>query len=33
MRHVVIVLRDGRRTEGIGFDQIGTGGQILFVNS
>jgi hypothetical protein len=26
MRHVVIVLRDGRRTEGIGFNQIGTGG-------
>ena len=32
VRHLVVFLRDGRRAEGIGFDQVRTGGQVLLVN-
>ena len=32
MRHLVIILGDGGRAEGVGFDEIGACRQVLFVN-
>ena len=32
MGHVVVLLRDGDGTKGVGLDQVGTGGQVAFVD-